>query len=102
VAVTPDPSPDRFIFIRSDQYSFIREGVPAIMFEFTGAPGSAEEQTSLEWRLLRYHSQADDLAQPVDIAAAEDFDNLVMDLLLRVADEPVKPTWLEGSLYRPS
>jgi Zn-dependent M28 family amino/carboxypeptidase len=101
VAVVPDPAPDRFIFIRSDQYAFIRSGVPAIMFEFAGAPGSPEEQTSVEWRVTRYHTQADDLAQAVDLAAAEDFDNLVLDLLLRVADEPVKPTWRGGSLYRP-
>jgi Zn-dependent M28 family amino/carboxypeptidase len=101
VAIVPDPAPGRFIFIRSDQYAFIRAGVPAIMFEFVGAPGSPEEQTSTEWRVLRYHTQADDLAQPVDLGAAEDFDAMVMDLLLKVADEPVKPTWIEGSLYRP-
>jgi Zn-dependent M28 family amino/carboxypeptidase len=101
VAIVPDPAPGRFIFIRSDQYAFIRAGVPAVMFEFVGAPGSPEEQTSTEWRVLRYHTQADDLAQPVDLGAAEDFDAMVMDLLLKVADEPVKPTWIEGSLYRP-
>src|SRR4051812_24735837 len=31
LAVLPDPDPKRNIFIRSDQYSFIRRGIPALM-----------------------------------------------------------------------
>ncbi len=33
IQVIPDPQPERNIFIRSDQFSFIREGVPAITFD---------------------------------------------------------------------
>lgn len=101
VAIVPDPTPERLIFVRSDQYSFIRAGVPALSFEFAGAPGSPEERTLTDWRFLRYHGQADDLAQPVDLQAAEDFDNLIVDLLLRVCDADEKPAWVEGSLYKP-
>ena len=100
VLIVADPAPDRFIFIRSDQYAFIRKGVPALMFEFAGAPGSVEERTLTDWRFLRYHGQADDLDQPVDLAAAEQFDAMMMDLLLRVADADQAPAWLDGSLYK--
>ena len=34
VAVQPDPEPQRNLFIRSDQYNFIRNGVPALTFKF--------------------------------------------------------------------
>ena len=33
IAVVPDPNPDRNVFIRADQYSFVREGVPAAVHE---------------------------------------------------------------------
>ena len=28
----PDPYPDEVYFIRSDQYSFVRQGIPAVYF----------------------------------------------------------------------
>ncbi|MDB5431445.1 MAG: family peptidase [Caulobacter sp.] len=100
IQIVADPAPARFIFIRSDQYAFIRTGVPALMFEFAAAPGSPEERTLTDWRFLRYHAQQDDLFQPVDLAAAEAFDRFVQDVLLRISDAPAPPVWLEGSLYK--
>ena len=31
LAVTPDPMPEEVVFIRSDQYSFVQQGIPAVM-----------------------------------------------------------------------
>ena len=28
--VTPDPEPDQHLFLRADQYSFVRQGVPSV------------------------------------------------------------------------
>ncbi len=100
IEIVADPAPSRFIFIRSDQYAFIRTGVPALMFEFAGASGSPEERTLTDWRFLRYHAQQDDLFQPVDLAAAEAYDRFVQDMVLRVSDAPTPPSWVEGSLYK--
>ena len=30
LTLTPDPLPEEVVFVRSDQYPFVREGVPAI------------------------------------------------------------------------
>ena len=35
------PLPDRNVFIRTDQYSFVREGIPALVFKFGFAKGHA-------------------------------------------------------------
>jgi Zn-dependent M28 family amino/carboxypeptidase len=68
--VQPDPEPLRNVFIRSDQYCFIRRGVPSLMIDVGFEPGTPEEQIFKNWRKDRYHAPTDDLNQPVDLAAA--------------------------------
>ncbi len=43
IPLAPDPFPDRNSFIRSDQYSFIREGVPALAFKIATKPPAPDE-----------------------------------------------------------
>ena len=40
--MVPDPLPDRNVFIRTDQYSFVREGMPALVFKFGFAKDTPE------------------------------------------------------------
>ena len=70
IKVQPDPEPLRNSFIRSDQYSFIRQGIPAVAMKVGFAPGSPEAVTEKKWLTERYHAPSDDLDQPVDLAAA--------------------------------
>ncbi len=100
VRIIPDRAPDRNIFIRSDQYNFIRAGVPSIMPEFGALANSPEEKTQAEWLKNRYHAPSDDLNQPIDLAAAAKFDKLMVQLLERVADAPGKPRWKPDSYFR--
>jgi hypothetical protein len=55
VTVLPDAQPDHNIFIRSDQYNFIRAGVPSIMNAFAATLGTVEEKTMKDWLANRYH-----------------------------------------------
>ena len=96
----PDPEPKRNVFIRSDQYSFIRRGVPSIALKVGFAKGSAEEALSKKWLTERYHAPSDDLNQPVDKAAAGDFDALVAKLLERVANRDQRPSWKDSSFFK--
>jgi Zn-dependent M28 family amino/carboxypeptidase len=96
----PDPAPDRNIFVRSDQYSFIKTGVPSIALKFQGLPGSPEEQTEKDWNTFRYHSPQDDLTQPVDLAAADAFDAYLLSLVQQVADADARPMWAHASFFR--
>jgi hypothetical protein len=100
VEVQPDNEPEQNRFIRSDQYSFIRRGVPALAFKFGYAAGSPQEKIRKDWVRDRYHKPSDDLSQPIDVAAAAKFDRVIADLLERVADAHARPHWNKDSFFR--
>jgi len=100
VDVQADNEPEQNRFIRSDQYSFIRRGVPALAFKFGYAPGSPEEKIRKDWVRDRYHRPSDDLTQPVDTAAAALFDRVILKLVERVADDSARPQWYQDSFFR--
>jgi hypothetical protein len=100
VKVQPDPAPLRNVFTRSDQYSFILQGVPSLMVDIGNEKGSREEQMEKDWLATRYHARSDDVNQPIDRAAAAKFNDLVMQLLLRVASESRRPEWNKDSFFR--
>ncbi|HZT38225.1 MAG TPA: M28 family metallopeptidase [Bryobacteraceae bacterium] len=100
VEVQADKEPDRNLFIRSDQYSFVRRGVPALAFKFGYKPGTPEEKTAKEWLRNRYHAPSDDLKQPVDKAAAAKFNRILLDLVRRVANSEQRPQWHRESFFR--
>jgi Zn-dependent M28 family amino/carboxypeptidase len=84
VGVQADKEPEQNRFIRSDQYSFIRNGVPALAFKFGYEFGTPEEKIHKDWLRDRYHKPSDDLNQPVDKEAAAQFDRIIVSLLTRV------------------
>jgi len=100
VEVQDDPQPERNVFIRSDQYNFILHGIPSIMCAVSARPGSNEAKTLHEWLHTRYHAPSDDTNQPVDLATAAAFNEIMMDTALAVADSPQKPTWQPNSFFR--
>jgi hypothetical protein len=100
VVVQADKEPDQNRFIRSDQYSFIRNGVPALAFKFGYEFGTPEDKIFHDWIRDRYHKPSDDLNQPVDKAAAAKFDRMIASLLLRVADGESRPSWKGDSFFR--
>jgi Zn-dependent M28 family amino/carboxypeptidase len=96
----PDPVPERNVFIRSDQYSFIRRGIPSLMVMVGFDTGSPEGQMVMRWLTERYHAPSDDVNQPVDKTAAGEFDTLVAKLLARVANRESRPRWQETSFFK--
>lgn len=100
VKVQPDPQPLRNVFIRSDQYNFIRHGVPSVMIDVGAEPGSPEENIFKQWRTQRYHAPSDDINQPVDLATAAKYEEVIRALLIRVANENNRPAWKPESFFR--
>ena len=95
-----DVEPHRNRFIRSDQYSFIQRGIPALALKVGYEPGSPEAELQKQWTAQRYHARADDLLQPVDFEAVSMFNRVVRELAIAVADAPNRPTWNESSFFR--
>jgi Zn-dependent M28 family amino/carboxypeptidase len=100
VEVQDDPAPQRNVFIRSDQYSFIRAGVPSLMLDVGYKKGSKEENIAKDWLKNRYHAPSDDLTQPLDLEAAGQYNRLVSKLAETVADQPARPEWKPDSFFR--
>lgn len=100
VQIQADKEPEHNRFIRSDQYSFVKQGIPALAFKFGYIPGTREEKIFKAWYTDRYHAPSDDVNQPVDKAAAAQFNAILEKLALRVADADRRPEWKQDSFFR--
>ncbi|MEA2604810.1 MAG: hypothetical protein QOF89_5802 [Acidobacteriota bacterium] len=100
VKAIADPEPLRNGFIRSDQYSFIRHGVPALKLDVGFELGTPEQQIFKDWLTRRYHAPSDDLSQPVDFGAAALYEEITRRLLLEVANADARPAWKPDSFFR--
>jgi Zn-dependent M28 family amino/carboxypeptidase len=98
--VQADPEPQRNRFVRSDQYSFIREGIPALSMKVGYEERSPEAEIARKWTAERYHAVSDDLSQPIDRAAADKYVDIVGALALRIANRTDRPRWNESSFFK--
>ena len=94
-----DPEPEQVRFIRSDQYSFIKRGIPAMAFKVGYTKDSPEMKVVSEWLTNRYHKPSDDLEQPVNFQTAAAFNAMYFDIVRAVANRPTKPAWYPQSVF---
>jgi Zn-dependent M28 family amino/carboxypeptidase len=97
--VQPDPEPLRNLFIRSDQYSFIKQGIPSLAMKVGFEAGAPEEAVFKQWLTDRYHAPSDDANQPVDLSAAAGFEEVMRGLTVQVANDPRRPAWKHDSFF---
>ena len=100
IVVLPDPEPQRNLFIRSDQFNFIRAGIPAIALSAGAVRGSPQDSLIRKWTRERYHQPSDDLAQPFDPTAPAALIGYVTRLTERVANAPARPAWKDESFFK--
>ncbi len=100
LAVQADPEPQRNRFVRSDQYSFIKFGIPALAMKVGYEPNTPEAAIAAKWTAERYHAPSDDLQQPVDLAAADKYVDVLRELALHIADRPDRPKWRDTSFFK--
>jgi Zn-dependent M28 family amino/carboxypeptidase len=100
VRVQADPEPLRNAFIRSDQYNFVRHGITAVKLDVGFDPGSPEQKIFKDWLTNRYHAPSDDTAQPVDLAAAALYEEIIRQLLISTANADTRPQWKPDSFFR--
>ncbi len=98
--VWPDPAPERNSFVRSDQYSFIRAGYPALAFKFGYRKGTPEEKLIQAWLKERYHAPGDDLAQPLDKEAAAQYNRVLASMIGAAANAQETPKWKDASFFK--
>jgi hypothetical protein len=99
IDVQKDPQPQRNRFIRSDQYSFIRAGIPALALKVGYVEGSPQAEIDRQWSAERYHAVSDSADQPVDLSAIGHYEAFMKRLSIRVANRDHVPRWYEGSVF---
>ncbi len=100
VTVQADPEPQRNRFVRSDQYSFVKVGIPALAMKVGYDANTPEAAIAAKWTAERYHAPSDDLNQPIDRSAAGKYVEIVRDLAVRIANRTDRPKWNDASFFR--
>jgi len=102
IELTPDPFPEQNIFVRSDHYRFVQQGVPSV-FLVTGVKsldGSVDTQPIFEGFLQQhYHKPSDDLNLPIHYGAAARFTRINARIGEIIANESKRPSWHEGDFF---
>ncbi|HWW62465.1 MAG TPA: M28 family metallopeptidase, partial [Thermoanaerobaculia bacterium] len=100
--ISPDPFPQEVFFVRSDQYPFVKQGVPAI-YVYIGYKALDPKVDAMkeqeEWMHTRYHSPSDDMTQVFDYAIAAKLADFNYRLGLDVANAPNRPRWKPGNFF---
>jgi hypothetical protein len=100
--LTPDPMPEEVLFVRSDQYSFVKQGIPSVFlvpgFESTDAEVDGQA-ISREFLQTHYHQPSDDLTRPIDWPSAIRFARANVRIGYAVAQDAARPTWNEGDFF---
>jgi Zn-dependent M28 family amino/carboxypeptidase len=100
IKVIPDPMPDEKIFLRSDHYSFVERGVPALML--LGAPEGDPQKwidRSKEWEKTDYHQPTDTIKPDWAWEGAETVAEVMAIMGLRISDQTAMPSWLSSSRF---
>ena len=100
---SPDPNPEEVVFIRSDQYSFVKQGVPAIF----PVPGFKSDDPKIKpaaifrnWEETRYHQPQDDMDQPgLDFDAAANYARFVFLCGWLITEDSQRPRWNKGDFF---
>ena len=100
--LSPDPMPEEVIFVRSDHYNFVRQGIPSI-YLITGreAVDPAIDGTAMQNQFLRerYHRPSDEADAQVNYQAAKQFTEVNYAIVRDVADADRKPRWYKGDFF---
>ena len=103
LVISPDPAPEEVDFIRSDQYSFVKQGVPAVAL----SPGLKSDDPKIDpaaifknWEQTRYHQPSDDMEQPgLDFNEAAKYARFVFLCGYLITEDTARPAWNKGDFF---
>jgi len=100
--LVPDQMPEEILYSRSDQYSFVKQGIAAIWLDTSiessdpNVDGPAVIKDHLQ---NHYHKPSDDLTRPIDWDATLRFTRANARIGWDVGNNDARPTWNEDSFY---
>ncbi|HMB43477.1 MAG TPA: M28 family peptidase, partial [Luteimonas sp.] len=110
LTLSPDPFPEEAVFVRSDQFAFVRAGVPSLYLDGGVIPAAssagkrADESTMpklAQRAFLRqcYHRTCDDIRQPIQYGDAARLARLNAGLSRLIGDAADTPHWKAGDAF---
>lgn len=101
--VQEDHIPDQVRFVRSDQYSFIREGIPALAIKYglkTNDPSLDLKKLIDDWTKEHYHKPSDEYREEAfNFDAAITYVKLNYLIGYMVANTKTRPIWNQGDFF---
>jgi Zn-dependent M28 family amino/carboxypeptidase len=101
--VSPDPFPEQVVFVRSDHFSFIKKGIPALFIKsgFMTIPSDSvnRAKSDVAWRSTTYHTPQDDMHQAFDFTAAITHVQVNFLIGFLIANEPSRPQWNKDDFF---
>jgi hypothetical protein len=101
--VSPDPNPEQTYFIRSDQYSFVKKGIPSVFpsagLQDARGDTTANRATMEAWIREHYHQPSDEWT------ADRNYSGMALEVRfyfligLSVALDPGRPAWKSGDIF---
>lgn len=101
-SLSPDPMPEENFFIRSDQYSFVQQGIPAV--DITDGMNSTDPKVDglklqKAWLITKYHTPLDNMDQTLDYASGAKAAGVNFLVGYEVAQQDVAPTWNKSDFF---
>jgi Zn-dependent M28 family amino/carboxypeptidase len=102
IALTPDPMPEQALFVRSDHYRFVQQGIPAIYLAtgFTSKDPDQDGQALWdEFNREHYHQASDQSDLPIDYQSAAVFTEININIGREICNSEQRPAWNEGDFF---
>jgi hypothetical protein len=97
--LSSDPAPEEVVFVRSDQFAFVRQGIPAVYLDggvVAKDPNIIGKDLLEKFLKTHYHQPSDDLSQPIHYQTAAKMAALNARIGQLIADDPYRPRWNLG------
>lgn len=102
IALTPDPMPEQALFVRSDHYRFVQQGIPAIYLA-TGFTSKNPDQDGQalwnEFNKEHYHQASDQSDLSIDYESAAIFTEININIGREICTSAKRPAWNEGDFF---
>ncbi|WP_271077386.1 M28 family peptidase [Aurantiacibacter sp. MUD61] len=94
--LVPDPNPGEAFFFRSDQYSYVERGIPAVYVELGFGNDGEAAQTSF---LSTHYHQPSDEADLIEYEQLGRFTDIAYLVLRNVSNMDARPGWLPEEYF---
>lgn len=102
--ISPDPMPEQGYFYRSDQFSLVRVGVPAVYFDsglrFVGKPEDWGKKLMEEYIEKKYHTVEDEYDPSWSLEGTVQIAKFALKTGLYLANASMMPEWNEGDQFK--